>query len=260
MDGRKIKTIVIIILLVVNLAFGGILISEKISEAGKASRERDEIVSVFAASGIDMSPSSIPADTSLPMLELARDAQRDGVLAKALIGSAQGNDQGGGIVLYENSAGWLRLRGGGELEAVVYGVTDAGSPVDAAGSIFAIAGEKVLPDETGLVFCTDEGTRIFNCTVTPLYTDDGLELRGRRLLGPGVSAGKNSTVTSFTALMAFLAHIKDSGSIITRVESVEQGYFMNASASLGTLEPVWRIGTDGGGFFISAMDSRVISS
>ena len=57
MDTGRLKTIVILILLCVNLAFGGILISEKLGTAEGNAQQRSELRSVMANLGIDIAES-----------------------------------------------------------------------------------------------------------------------------------------------------------------------------------------------------------
>ncbi len=258
MDGKRIKTLVIIILAVVNLFFAGILISERAQSRGMEAREREELAAVLAQSGIELDADSISDARPVKRCTVARDSAMERSFVTALIGEAEPVEQGGGIVSYENDRGWARLRAGGEVEAVIYDK----SPLSA--STKAVEYAAGLLEATGFVLSdgvlTERygDTDVCNCVLTVTAADEGILVEGRRLTGTPAEEGTESSVSAYTALMVFLRHISEGGSVVKRVYAVGPCSLYQYSASGGTLEPAWRIDTDGGTVYVSAVDPRIL--
>ena len=106
METGRLKTIVILILLCVNLAFGGILLSEKLGAAEGNAQTRSELRSVLAGLGITVEEEQIPAGSVMLRRSVARERVTEDRLVTALLGPAEGQDQGGNIWYYENASGW----------------------------------------------------------------------------------------------------------------------------------------------------------
>ena len=87
MDTGRLKTIVILILLCVNLAFGGILLSEKLGAAENSAQTRSELREVMAGLGIDITEDQIPAGSVLLRQSVARERSTEDRLVTALLGS-----------------------------------------------------------------------------------------------------------------------------------------------------------------------------
>lgn len=260
MDGRKLKSITILILALVNLSFAGILISEWAQSRGVEAKEREELAGVLAASGIEISAEAIPAFQTARVCEVTRDYEREQALTAALIGEAEPEEQGGGIVYYENTSGWARFRSSGELEAVIFDKSGLSATTRAStlvASLLDTAGESIAVLDGDLV-CVCGGLSVYNCVMTAVAADEGIMLEGRRLTGVPNVNGAESTVSPYTALIAFLSHASEGGSVVKRVDRLELGYLSLYAASAMTLEPVWRIETDGGSVYVSAMDGRIM--
>jgi hypothetical protein len=258
MDGRRIKTLVILILLIVNLFFGGILIAQRAQSRGMEAREREELAQVMSAAGIELPPDLIPGAKAVKRCSVSRDAALERAFASALIGEAEPVEQGGGIVSYENENGRATFRSGGEVEAVIYDK----SPLSAS----TRAADYVADQLSGLGFEAGEGSlvssvggmRVFNCVLTATAADEGIVVEGRRLTASPAESEEAASVSPYTALMAYLRAVSADGSVVRQIVSVEQGYVFEYSPSAGTLEPVWRVESDGGAVYISAVDAEII--
>lgn len=258
MDGRRLKTIVILILAAVNLFFLGIIISERLQSRGMESREKEEMASVLRNSGIELSQDSIPDGKALERCNIVRDGSQEKNFAIALIGDTEPEEQGGGIVFYESELGWARFRAGGDLEAVIYDKSGLPALTDAIDYVASLLSGLDMKISDGVLQSSWNGTEVFNCTLTAKVSDDGIHIEGKRLSGTPGGTGETSEVSSYTALMVFLRRTISDGTVVNKVYEVSQGYVSLYSASAGTLEPVWQIETDGGTVYVSAMDGRVV--
>ena len=258
MDGRRIKTLVILILLTVNLFFGGILIAQKAQSRGMEAREREELAQVMSAAGIELTPDLIPRAKAVKRCSVGRDASLERAFAAALIGEAEPVEQGGGIVSYENENGRATFRSGGEVEAVIYDKSALSASTRAADYVAGLLSKLGFEAGEGTLVCSVGGLRVFNCVLTATAADEGIVVDGRRLTASPSESEEVSSVSACTALLAYLRAVSADGSVVQQIVSVEQGYVFEYAASAGSLEPVWRITSDGGEVYISAVDGEII--
>ena len=252
MEAGKLKTIVILILVCVNLAFGGILLAERMDTAVGAAQSRSELAEVMAGLGITLDPEIIPAEAATLRYSVSRDPEAEEKLVTALLGEVVGQDQGGNIRLYENENGWARFRSGGSFEV---SLKVAGSSLD---SRLRESGLNVVRDEESYV-CTMGDARIFNCRFTLSQRAGGIYVSGRFLPGSPEAAEPADGSDAATLLLRFHDRMRDAGGIYTRIEEILPGYVLNVSASSMELTPVWRITTDGGVRYLDVCALRLLT-
>lgn len=252
MEAGKLKTIVILILLCVNLAFGGILLAERMDTAVGAAQSRSELAEVMAGLGITLDPEIIPAEAPALRYSVSRDPEAEEKLVTALLGEVVGEDQGGNIRLYENENGWARFRSGGSFEV---SLKVAGSSLD---SRLRESGLNIVRDEESYVCATGEA-RIFNCRFTLSQRAGGIYVSGRFLPGSPEAAEPADSSDTATLLLRFHDRMQDAGGIYTRIEEILPGYVLNVSASSMELTPVWRITTDGGVRYLDVCALRLLT-
>lgn len=249
MDTKLLKTVIIIILACVNLAFGGILVFDRISGAGAAAKERDELAAVIQSRGIDISSGIIPTDESVTVYSIVRDLGQELAIASALLGNVEPQPQGGNIYFYENSSGYIRFRAGGGFEAAIYncGLTD-----DEIADCF---GARRSGGE--YVFFYD-GNAIFNCTIQIKRSGAGVMLSGTHPLGTPGSWEEREGPGISTVLLRFVEEMVDSGIVCTKIASMTPGYLMTVAAAEAKLEPVWSVNTDAGVYFVYAESGKTV--
>lgn len=258
MDGRRIKTLVILILLIVNLFFGGILIAQRAQLRGMEAREREELAEVMSAAGIELPPDIIPRAKAVRRCSVSRDASLELAFAEALIGEAAPVEQGGGIVSYENENGRATFRSGGEVEAVIYDKSALSASTRASDYVAGLLSGLGFEAKGSSLVSSVGGLRVFNCVLTATAADEGVVIEGRRVTAAPSEGEEAASVSPYTALMAYLRAVSADGSVVRQIAAVEQGYVFEYSASAGTLEPVWMIESDGGEVYISAVDAEII--
>ena len=252
MDTGRLKTIVILILLCVNLAFGGILLREKLGAAEGNAQARSELRSVLAGLGITVTDEQIPAGGVMSRRSVPRLRETEDRLVAALLGSAEGQDQGGNIWYYENSSGWAWCRGGGSFEIMV--VAGGGSleeQMEKGGLHARREGEKYV--------CLLGNAQVFNCTFTITQRAGGIYLSGRCLLGEPEEGESVDCSDVATLLLGFCDRIREAGGVFSRVEAIKDGYVLNATASGMELMPVWQMVTDGGTWYLDLAAGRLVT-
>ncbi len=252
MDTGRLKTIVILILLGVNLAFGGILLSEKLGAAENSAQTRSELREVMAGLGIAITEDQIPAGGVRFRQSVARERSTEDRLVTALLGSAEARDQGGNIWYYENASGWAWCRGGGSFEIMVLaGGGSLEDQLEAGGLHARREGERYV--------CLLGNEQVFNCRFTISQRSGGIYLAGRCLLGEPEAGEEVDCTDVASLLLRFCDRIREAGGVFSRVEEIAGGYVLNATASGMELVPVWQMRTDGGTWYLDLAAGRLVT-
>ena len=252
MDTGRLKTIVILILLCVNLAFGGILLSERLGAAEGNAQTRSELRSVLAGLGITVTDDQIPAGGTMFRRSVPRLRETEDRLVTALLGDAEGQDQGGNIWYYENANGWAWCRGGGSFEIMMLaGGGSLEDQMEKGGLHARREGEKYV--------CLLGSEQVFNCRFTITQRAGGIYLSGRCLLGEPEAGESVDCSDVATLLLGFCDRIRDAGGVFSRVEEIRDGYVLNVTASGMELVPVWQMATDGGTWYLDLAAGRLVT-
>ena len=252
MDNARLKTIVLLILLGVNLAFAGILLSERADSAELESQQRTELTAVFSTLGIELREDQIPASVALSGGAIQRDTEAEAAFVRALLGDAEAQDQGGNIWYYENEKGWAWCRGGGSFEILLQSGGGSLEEQLALGGLHARReGERYV--------CLLGSEPVFNCRFTISQRSGGIYFSGRCLLGEP-EEGESVDCTDVAALLLrFCDRIREAGGVFSRVEEITAGYVLSATASGMELIPVWQMRTDGGVWYLDLAAGRLVT-
>ncbi len=270
MSVSKIKNIVIAILLLVNIAFGVLIIADRADIAKRQRRTRESVIAIMAENGITVSPSVIPKDVSLTEYLTGRDQQLEQKAAQAVLGECSFSDQGGNIYSYESPLGVARFRGNGEFEISLTGEGAAAHTAADAKKLVGEMGVEAAHTDTqrsdGIITesfrCTVDGRDVFGCELQLRYDASGLvSVTGRRPTGEPEYRTDGAFITLPTVLMRFLDTVSSGGYVCSGIEKIECGYMFFTSVSpQRSLTPVWHIVTDTGGFFFNGITGAMISA
>lgn len=251
MEAGKLKTIVILIFLCVDLAFGGILLAERMDSAAGTAQSRSELTKVLAGLGITLDADTIPADGPVTLYTVARDPAAEQAMVSALLGNAEAEDQGGNIRRYENENGWARFRSGGIFEIT----TAAGvSPENRLRS----SGVSFVREEDSYI-CTVGNAQIFNCRFSLSQRAGGIYVSGRFLPGTPEAEESEEKADAATLLLRFHDRVRDAGGVYAEIREIQPGYLLNVTATSMELLPVWRITTDGGVWYLDVREEKLLS-
>ena len=258
MQWSKIKNIVILILLAVNLLLLA-QVGYREAESARYRREaREEAVALLTNNGIQVDLAILPEDPKLGPMRCERDSGSEAALAAALLGSAAEQEDGS----YAGEKGKLWLYSSGDFTAALGpGAYPLGERT--AESLSALVMEKlgfegevlstVEADGVTTVRMRQswEGTPIFSCEAALVFEGGELKsIRGKRLPGTPVSVAGESAMTVTTALVRFLSGVTENGYVRSEVRGLTMGYEMEAVPTSSTfkLTPVWQIETDANPF------------
>ncbi len=259
MSGSKIRNIVILLLLTVDLVLLGIFGWRQLSAA---QMERQAVKDAAAAlERLGMSaPEELLKENGpvLYLMEEERNVSAEQALAELLLGSFSLKSQGGGICTGENSRGRVRLSNAGAFELILYDpgeLKNARTAEELFGRFAETAALPVLRENTQFV----AGAPVFDRDVTLKETPEGLSVSGGLLAGELYVTDGSPSKSLTAALLALAGERKnDVRGETERVTAAELGYRAELLAENYTaLRPVWRITTDRGVYTVDALTLSV---
>lgn len=277
MSWSKLKNIIILILLLLNLFLLALVGVNRIRSDRYRATALSEAAAVLEANGIQV-PDILPSDMELSSAVSARDLEREEQLAAALLGEdARAEAAGGGLYVYESDIGRASFRSNGELtvEFTAPALFDDG--VEHAAHVRQLLERLDLRvwqvDESGdtvTVLQSVNGAPVFSSGVasssaSPVgvsfsFDGDGRLLRvsGRLLLGQAQADPDGEPPLSVpTALIGFFGFIVENGDVCQAIREMQPAYRVSALTDPVRLTPVWRITTDTGDYVVDACTGEI---
>jgi len=259
----RLKSIVIVVLALLNLCLLAMLAIRQVQERAARERADAELLRLFAASGVELPAHLIPREeTHLSPIEPARSPEAEAAFAAALLGDCAPEDVGGGIYRYVSGAGQCLLRASGAVEASLeLGVED---PETFFEGVFAANGYAALYSDVNNGSGTVTAVRmlergmVFNARLTLEFSDNRLISVDGSFVPPAAESGQGENLDGVTALVRFLDYIRENGEVCTVVSDVRAGYLLQSTASAAQrLIPAWRIGTDVTEYYVNMTTGEV---
>lgn len=263
MKASRLKTIVIVILLLVNAFLLFLLLSRRAEQTQAYERTVEQLCELFARSGVSFDRALLPENSDVYALSPERSSTREMAFAKSLLGDdVSAFDSGGGISRYSSSLGSCSLRSGGTVDAVL------SRPLDDAAQfsreLFRSFGyEEVsssLNGGSGSVTGMRRGKNgpIYNAALTLTFSDSTLTGVSGTFLSDLDEGRRTDGLDAISALVRFLDNCGVSGVVCTEVSALDSGYLLQSSASAPLrLIPVWRITTDVNNYYVNCKTGEV---
>jgi len=272
MDKGKLKNIIIIVLLLVNLVFGIICIVNSVEKKLYISEVENSMVDALASSGITLTDKSVLKLNVVPVYSCTRDLSNEKSGIATIIGQTNVENLGGNVMMYKGKDGQACFRGTGDFEVLMENNTIKlnDKPVAQAVSIMKKLGTSVNPDtavvnrdgnsgacEVG-VLCTVNDYDIVNCRVDFTFSGQSLLLiTGTRPLSTISERNDIETLDASTVIMRFLELLKNNGYVCKEINNIDYCYkFDVTSGDEGTLIPLWHFSTDIGDFYINGTTGK----
>jgi len=258
MERSKIKNVIILILLAVNIALGCLLLQDVLAERQATRKAMEDLRTVLTAQNIALETEDLTLGQELYVLRAYRDTDREDSVAGRLLGEYTVEEQGGNIHRCLSDAGEITFRGNGDLQAVFHGVR-----LDTVLRVLAEYGADfaVPPGGSGTYTAvqTLEGCRLPENEVM-LTVENGVPtaLTGRLLVSPTAEDADALHLDAYTAVMRLAAANREQALGITALREAETIYFMIARVTGEfELEPLWLLRTDVGDFTVSGVTGAV---
>lgn len=273
MEQSKIKNIIIIILLIVNIIFLALYLIGRIETGKLEKKTKEDLVRILDSHGIAMDMSVIKEYGDLGSYEVLRDLEGEKAVAETVLGECEVNDLGGNIYQYLSPLGEGIFRGNGEFSiTLASGIPLTDTSVRALAAYLgkmniAVELESAEAEYSGanlssVRFTTMfEDNPIFNCRITMSFTDSKLmSIYGRRLTSTPAPASSEPMIGVYTALISFLSEVKQANLICNEITAVTPGYSFSASVSgSGRLVQYWCVSTDVGKYYVNGLTGEMSS-
>jgi len=273
MSGSKIRNIAIVSLLLINILFLVIIVSDAAVDARIERETLENVSAVLRAGGITISPDNImPADVLRTMRTMRVD-EVERLIAYTLLGEADITGQDG-FYFYENpNRGTVEFYSAGDFDArLFYGVITSGG--DAIGTVRSLLqdmgietisiavtynfDDPEVADEVVTVVAAYRGAGVFNCVIAFEFNAESLVVvSGRYVAGVELMDDFAELSQVSSALLRFLSavngeelHNFDCDEIL----EVRAGYRHRVVGPMGegVIDPVWLITTPNAAFMVDS--------
>ena len=271
MDTSKIKNIIILILLAVNVFLAAALISDRAQTRAVKTAAWEAAVEAVERAGISVSD-DISADLATPSVyTLRRNMDSELEWLSRVLGSVTAADLGGNIWFYSSESGQASVRGAGECDILF------STDIFSTGRSVAKSASKVMkklglePDEanadvnsgrdgsTVKLGCLWQGCPVYNAELSFTFSEDYLVMiSGTRIFDRQVQASSEGVLDELSVMLRFVEAVSEQGFVCSSLSALDSGYIFSVAVSgEGTLNPVWRFTTDTGELYINAVTGRV---
>ena len=270
MSTAKLKNIILLVLVFLNLFFLTLIAVDAVRETATRRRTIEQLTQIMQNSGVTVDGDIIPKIDAPRAQSTSRDAYAEATLARIALGDCEPVDSGGTSTTYiaDNGEGTAIFNIRSEFVIdYTYGLDISGDLVSAVKK--QLRRMKIETEEPRVAFAEGDLTIIvaeircrdmptFNCTVSFEFENSLLmRISGRRPSAiTEVSGGRERNLP--TAMLGFLQYILDGGAEVTEITEITAGYSMNVGVfGAGELAPVWRFTTDDGVFLVNALTGQV---
>jgi len=259
----RLKTITIAALLLINILFAAVIISDTAADARGERLLIEDLCEIVRANGIEISPENFNTSGSLRAMRTSRDDEFEAQIAHSVLGATVMTDQGM-IYLYESEErGTAEFSSGGDFDIRLNEniITSSGGTLRSVRRLLrdmnietAEISQVVSHDsETIIAIVAYRGSNIFNSTIEFTWIGNSLDtIRGRYVAVIETVEDGTEISSVGTALLGFLAKAREGDISCTQILSVDAGYQHRVSGAFGEgiISPVWMITTDTGRYIV----------
>jgi len=260
----KVKNIVILILILLNLCLLLLIVGQHLQSMRYEEETLRQTLAALSLNGITVEEDVLPDEMELPALNVTKDEEKEMRTAKLLLGESVISTNSGGMSIHSSPTGNLSFYGGGavvgELALNWRNLTDADSPTSVLLKGLEIEPWSLTPGENEMeVIPLINGAPVFNGALALRYDGDFLVgIEGRMPGRYTPEQEQEPTITIPTALISLLEYVTESGTVCRSVRGMVPGYYVTSSGTdSACLSPCWRVQTDTVTFYISALDGKV---
>ena len=265
MERYRLKNIIILILLLMNsFLFSGIIYRES-QESSLLRRSEEELIQLFADSGMTLDPDAISWETPPAGISISRSNELERSAARFLLGTNLHITQQGSATAYSSSSGTVLFRAGCIFEA-------SGTLAEKDGEGFCRSFCKTFSYEEPQFALNEEGSGtasavfryekrpVYNATVTfTLEQDRVIHISGTLLPTSGTALSSDKTpLSAAAALTAFQQMRQEESTVASSILQTKLCYEMVSSPSATlTLGSAWCIVTDIAKYYVNSSTGAI---
>lgn len=271
MEASKIKNIILVILLLLNIFLLSIFFLDRSSAASSENAAEDSVIRTLENNGISVGKSVDMGIDTPSVYQINRDMGSEKALIEKLLRSTKSEDLGGNIIFYSSGYGQASLRGTGEMDILftsdLYekGKSSVKTAIKVMDKLGLQADEDRVEngDDASVVelLCMWQDCPVYNARLS--FTFGGgqlLMITGTRILDNATEQTDTEVMDILSATLRFLELTREEGFVCSSLDELEVGYIMSVPVSgESTLTPVWHFVTNAGGLYINAVSGRLES-
>lgn len=263
MNRRELKRIMIIILVVLN----GFLLLHLIRRSASARfaerRAEQELLALFAADGVALSPETIPHAKPPPVIHLDMSEETWEKFASVFLGPGAARKKSGVARRYADGDADVQFFADGRFSAT--GLSVEKDPETLCREFCRVWPYELPapPKESGTVTMSARygGFDVFNCDASFAFEKGVLREASGKILPPDGAAGDSPTLSAAGALAIFQAVRRENRVVSAEIRRVSLCYALqSADAETFSLVPVWRIETDTAPYYVNCVSGELIFS
>lgn len=264
MDTFRLKNIIILILILMNVFLLGSLELRQASRQNASREAARQLVALFEKDGIALDASTIPDTTPPAGRTLVRSTDLDTEIASYFLGpDLTSVDKGGGIYSYQSGENNAQFRSNGSFD-ITCSVT-ADDPAAFCRKFFRKFGYgdlvSTLENGSGTITAVQYYDRlpVINCTVVFQFDGGVLQtVSGTHIPDTYTSLSSEEPLSALTALSTFLEVRRSSGAVMSSINDMYLCYELQSStASPISLTPAWCIVTDTINYYVNCLTGSV---
>ncbi len=269
MNTSRVKDLIILLLAMVNIFLGIMLAVDYIESSVSRHNAQEALVEIFRENEIELSDEALGKAWDMDTAELRAGLDIKDWDIEAILGEYTVGDQGGGLLFYDGEKGDATSGVTGSFQMLLegYELGRNEDPVSAALDFTERLGIEArlqyedIDGQSGTVSLRayGDGAEFLNCNITIYFASGNLYLvTGMRPLPDlGVNIAEES-LNLPSVLLRFLDIIKSEGYVCKRIDDVSLCYLQNSSITgANSLEPVWKLSTDVGVFYVNGLTGKI---
>ena len=264
MESYRLKNIVILLLIILNL-FLALLVLYYRFQGAQARRELfQELQSLFTASAISLSEDLDLEAEPLPALSVQRNLETEAGIAAMLLGEETAAEhQGGGIYAYTGQRGSVHFRSGGNFDYVPdeQHLDDPQAFCQSFCETFGYEPTAALSGETGTFTAvqTLEGSAVYNCTVSFQFRSGDLISLAGTYASTASTASSQTSLTAVDALVQMLNYRNETGMVCNSIQRIVPVYELQSGPSAALqLAAKWQITADAYEYYVDCATGDIV--
>ena len=269
MDRYRLKNIIIIILLLLNVFLGASLVSRETAVRSARSRTVQQLTALFAEDDMELAPDAISPELPPSSLTFSRDPVLEQKAAAFFLGDGLKQDTRSDSIYtaYTSALGTAQFRSNGSFDISVMPSEESAETLcrsfcTAFGFDAPVFTLNQAGSGTAAAVYRYNGLPVYNCTVTFSIEAGRLRSVSGTLL-PATASAVNSeqeALTAAAALITFQQYRKESGASASSVTGTHLCYELQSSATSLSIAPAWCVETDVAKYYVNCTTGTVRSS
>ena len=265
METYRLKNIVILILILLNLFLLLLISSRQVTQLRAEQALIDQTVSLLEKNQIDISPSLLKNDESLVSCTYTRNDEAEAAFAAALVGPVRVTHDPSGANLYTGHLGSVTFRPNGffflTMPAPIPVTTDHEAFLRACCPSHYHENMVTHPGDTTVLTVSPRvnGLPVYGASMEFSFQKDTLTAASGFFLPSAEGASENRTViTRSAAAVLLMDHCQSEGRICSGITDITTGYLLQSTVSSPLLlTPVYRIDTNTHSYYVDAISGHV---